>query len=67
VTFYRKQAEREWGKYDPGSLTREPRFFPGTKRKSIPYFEYKHGIRFEAGRIDQEGIHRYAVPKGPIL
>jgi hypothetical protein len=63
VEEYRKQAEKEWGKYIPGSLFSEPRFIPGKKRKSLPWIEHRYGVPYEAGRIDEEGVHRYANPR----
>jgi hypothetical protein len=60
---HRKLAEEEWGKYIPGTLFAQPRFIPGKKRKSLPLMEYRQGIPFEAGWIDEDGVHRYPAPK----
>ena len=63
VDGYRKKAEEEWGKYIPGSRVSEPRFIPGTKRHSLPWVIHKYGIPYDAGWIDEKGIHRYPVPR----
>ncbi len=63
VEAYRKQAEEEWGKYIPSSLFSEPRFIPGKRRKSLPLIEYRNGIRYDAGWIDEDGVHRHPNPK----
>jgi hypothetical protein len=62
VEKYRKQAEDEWGKYIPGSLLRDPRFIPGKRRNSLPLIIEKHGVPYDAGWIDEEGVHRYSKP-----
>ena len=36
VDRFRRIAEKKWGRYIPGTLTREPRFIPGTERKALP-------------------------------
>ena len=59
---YKKQAEEEWGKFIPGSLFSDPRFIPGKRRQSLPWIEYRHGVPYEAGWIDQDGLHRYPDP-----
>jgi hypothetical protein len=61
VEAYRKLAESEWGKYIPGTLFSEPRFIPGKKRKHLPLMEYRHGVPYEAGWIDENGVDRTAV------
>lgn len=63
VEEYQRLAEKEWGKYIPGTLFREPRFIPGTKRKSLPLIRYKYGIPYEGGRIDENGVHHFEVPE----
>jgi hypothetical protein len=63
VEAYRTQAEEEWGKYIPGSLFSEPRFIPGKKRKSLPLIEYRDGLPYNAGWIDEEGVHRHSNPR----
>lgn len=55
VKAHRKEAEARWGRYIPGTLFREPRFIPGTERKTLPFYE--NGI--PNGYIDETGIHRY--------
>jgi hypothetical protein len=67
VEAYRKQAEEEWGKYIPGSLLSEPRFIPGKKRKSLPLIEYRNGVPFEAGWIDEDGVHRETISRTAII
>jgi hypothetical protein len=62
---YKAAAEKIWGRYDPGSLIREPRFYPGEKRKRLPYYEDRDGYPWEAGWIDEDGIHRYTRPRPP--
>jgi hypothetical protein len=63
VEQYRKQAEEEWGKYIPGSRLSGPRFIPGTKRQSLPFFIHEFGVPREAGWIDEKGVHRYPNPR----
>ncbi len=63
VDEYRRQAEQEWGKYVPGSLFSEPRFIPGSKRTSLPLIQYRNGIPYEVGWIDEKGVHRYPNPR----
>ena len=63
VEAYRKLAEEEWGQYIPGTLLSEPRFIPGKKRKSLPLIEYRDGVPYEAGWIDEKGVHRYSSPR----
>ncbi len=63
VETYRNQAEEEWGKYLPGSLFSEPSFIPGKKRKSLPLIEYRNGIPYDAGWIDEDGVHRHSSPR----
>ncbi len=63
VDDYRKQAEKEWGEYVPGSLLSEPRFIPGSKRKSLPLIEYRNGIPYDTGWIDEKGVHHYSSPR----
>jgi hypothetical protein len=53
---HKKVAEVTWGKYIPGGLFREPRFIPGTKRKSLPLTDERGN---EIGYIDEEGVHQY--------
>jgi len=53
----KRQAEQKWGKYIPGSLLSEPRFIPGTERKTLPLIREEDGI--EIGWIDEMGVHRY--------
>lgn len=67
VEGYRKQAEKEWGKYIPETLFSGPRFIPGTKRKSLPLTGYKDGIPYDAGWIDEKGSHHYQVPGEPSI
>jgi hypothetical protein len=59
VSKYREAAEAVWGKFVPGSLLRQPRFIPGTKRQRLPLFEDRHGVPHEAGWIDEDGVHYY--------
>ncbi|MBI2826027.1 MAG: HNH endonuclease [Planctomycetia bacterium] len=66
VEHYRRMAEAEWGKYVPGSLLRAPRFVPGKQRKSLPLFIDDHGVRREAGWIDEDGVHYYSQPKPSV-
>jgi hypothetical protein len=63
VEQHRKQAEAEFGKYIQGSLFKEPRFIPGKRRKSLPLITHPNGVPHEAGWIDEEGVHHYAVPR----
>jgi hypothetical protein len=58
---YRAQAEKKWGKYIPGSLTKSPRFIPGTDRKTLPV--YSEGGGLEVGWVDEEGVHYYREPR----
>ena len=67
VDKYRDQAEKEWGKYIPGTLFSEPRFIPGTKRKTLPLIKYELGVPYEAGWIDEKGVHHHAIRKAPVL
>jgi hypothetical protein len=61
---YRAEAEKVWGKYIPGTLTRSPRFIPGTKRKTLPvYSDDEHGVRLETGWVDEDGVHYYDEPR----
>jgi len=53
----KKQAESRWGKYIPGSLLSEPRFIPGTERKSLPLVREEDGVQI--GWIDEKGVHKY--------
>jgi hypothetical protein len=62
---YKAAAEKVWGRYEPGSLFRGPRFYPGEKRKTLPYYEYRDGYRWEVGWIDENGVHRYTRPRPP--
>lgn len=64
VEQYEKLAEKEWGKYIPGSLIREPRFIPGTKRSELPLSEYREGARYIVGWIDADGVHYFPGGKG---
>jgi hypothetical protein len=66
VEQYRKQGEREWGRYIPGNLFKDPRFIPGTKRSSVPLIKYEWGVPFEAGWIDENGVHHYSIARPPI-
>ena len=63
VAQYRNLAEKEWGKYLPGTLISEPRFIPGTRRKRLPLFIHEFGVPREAGWIDEHGVHRYPTPR----
>jgi len=63
VAAYQKIAEAKFGKYIRGTWFREPRFIPGTDRKSLPLTEEQYGVPVEVGWIDEEGVHRYPVPK----
>lgn len=62
ATQYRKQAEAEWGRCERGNLISEPRFIPGTKRKTLPLYSEEFGDRREIGFIDEKGVHYHAVP-----
>ena len=50
-------AEEQWGHYIPGTLFREPRFIPGKQRTRLPFIKYKDGVPYEAGWIDETGVH----------
>jgi len=53
----KSHAESKWGKYIPGSLLSEPRFIPGTERKTLPLVRAEDGV--EIGWIDVKGVHKY--------
>ena len=63
----RKKAEEVWGKYIPGSLLSEPRFIPGTQRKTLPLIRERRGLPEEIGWIDEKGVHYYSGPKRIII
>ncbi len=67
VDEFRRIAEKEWGRYVPGSAFSEPRFYPGAQRKSLPYYIYKDGIPREASWIDAQGVHRFSILGPPVL
>jgi hypothetical protein len=67
VEACRKKAEEVWGKYIPGSLLSEPRFIPGTQRKTLPLIREQRGLPEEVGWIDEKGVHYYSVPKRIII
>jgi hypothetical protein len=60
VAAYRREAEASWGRYIPGTLFREPRFIPGTQRRTLPLYE--GGL--PTGYIDESGVHRYPGLRG---
>jgi hypothetical protein len=62
VEDYRKQAEKIWGKYIPGTWLSDPRFIPGTKRQTVPYIIWERGLPREIGFIDERGVHIHAIP-----
>ena len=57
VSEYRKKAEEKWGRYIRGTIFSQPGFIPGTERKFLPLFEIYYGVPYEAGRIDETGVH----------
>jgi len=58
VERYRREGEKVWGKYIPGSLFREPRFIPGSARKRLDLIQVTdRGYRM--GYIDEDGVHWY--------
>lgn len=63
VDAYIRQAEEEWGKYIPGSLISGPRFIPGKKRDSLPLIEYRNGVPYDIGLINEDGVHYYSSPR----
>jgi hypothetical protein len=63
VEEHRKQAEKEYGRYVPGTIFKDPRFIPGRQRKTIPLTVYKHGVPYDGGYIDEDGPHYYRIPQ----
>lgn len=63
VDEYRKMGEAEFGKYIPGSLIKDPRFIPGRQRKRLPLIQYRRGLEYDAGWIDEKGVHRHSNPR----
>jgi hypothetical protein len=61
VEVYRQEGEKRWGKLIPGGLFREPRFKPGTERKTLPFYE--NGVR--KGYVDENGIQRESPAFAP--
>ncbi len=60
VEKYREIAEKKWGRYVPGTFFfSEPRFIPGTDRKTLPFYIEEYGVPRKAGYIDEKGVHRY--------
>jgi hypothetical protein len=50
---YQKEAEAKYGRYIPGGAFSDPRFEPGTERKTLPIIE--RGL--QRGYVDKEGVH----------
>jgi hypothetical protein len=58
VEAHREEAEAKWGKFIPGNLFNEPRFIPGTERKTIPAFDFgPSGRLIDSGYVDEDGVH----------
>jgi len=57
VEYCQKKADAVWGRLIPGSLFREPRFIPGTKRKKLPYTNLLGNEIL--GYVDEDGVHFY--------
>jgi RHS repeat-associated protein len=58
VQRYREIGEQLYGRYVPGNLFREPRFIPGTERKSIPLIDDNGFIIGEVGKHGVTVFHQ---------